>query len=247
MLFSISQQVSQVYKMASTPCKIEDFIAQSENYYAAYPRNGTFPLITKPLAEVSPLQLAYSKFIDSVTKIINNYDSITLVMSSAEQREVVATDSIISAESLCLTATGDPIHYHEAARAVYDHVLTHMDGHDFNVEVIKREKVQQHLLGGPGIYCVQRKTIVENNLEEHLLRAYSLFNEEFDKTFLTAGLYNSVFHKGRVVLAISVKALATHDCVSMKAKLEEELPSIIFVIFIPVTGAEGANDEATML
>jgi hypothetical protein len=81
--------------MASTPCKIEDFIAQSEEYYAAYSKNGTFPFITKPLAEDSPLCLAYPKFVESVTKTIDSYGSITLVndcylpkMSLSSERHV---------------------------------------------------------------------------------------------------------------------------------------------------------------
>jgi hypothetical protein len=233
--------------MASTPCKIEDFIAQSESFYAAYPKNGTFPFITKPLAEDSPLYLAYPKFVENVTEIINSYGSITLVKSSAERREVVATDSIISAEFVCLVVTGELTHYHEAVREVYDHVLTHMDGHEFVVEIIKCEQVHQHLLGRPVIYCVQRQTIVENNLEEHLWRTCSLFNGEISRDFLTAGLCNSVFYKGRVVLLISVKALATHDWVALRSRLEVGLPSIIFVMFNTVTEAEGANNEATML
>jgi hypothetical protein len=233
--------------MASAPCKIEDFIAQSETYYAAYPKNGTFPFITKPLAKDSPLCLAYSKFTDSVTKIINSYDCIALVKSSVEQREVVATDSVISAASLCLVVTGEPIHYHEAVREVYNHVLTHMEGHEFVVEIINREQVHQHLLGGPGIHCVQRQTIVENNLEEHLWRTCNLFNGEISRDFLTAGLYNSVFYKGKVVLLISVKALATHDWHALMSQLEVGLLSIIFVMFNAITEAEGANNEATML
>jgi hypothetical protein len=67
--------------MTSAPCKIEDFIAQSENYYAAYPRNGTFPFLTSPLAEDSPLRLAYPNFIDRVTEIISNYGSVHDVSS----------------------------------------------------------------------------------------------------------------------------------------------------------------------
>jgi hypothetical protein len=63
----------------------------------------------------------------------------------------------------------------------------------------------------------------------------------------TAGVYNSVFYKGRVVLVVSVKALATHDWVALRSQLEVGLPSIIFVMFNTVTEAEGANNEATML
>jgi hypothetical protein len=56
-----------------------------------------------------------------------------------------------------------------------------------------------------------------------------------------------VFCRGRVVLVVSVKALATHDWVALRSQLEVGLPSIIFVMFNTVTEAEGANNEATML
>jgi hypothetical protein len=161
---SSHQPPTESSKMTSASCKIEDFIAQSENYYAAYPMNGTFPFLTSPLAEDSPLRLAYPKFINRVTEIINSHDSITLVKSSAEEREIVAADSIISTASLCLTVTGEFTHYHQAVKEIHTHVLTHMNGHDFTVEMINCEQVQQHLMNGPGIYSVQRNVIVEHSL-----------------------------------------------------------------------------------
>jgi hypothetical protein len=91
------------------------------------PIPGTVPSLTSPLAEDSPLRLAYPNFIDRVTEIISNYGSVTLVNSSAEQREIVASDSTISAESLCLTVTGESAHYHQAVREIHTHVLTHMN------------------------------------------------------------------------------------------------------------------------
>jgi hypothetical protein len=127
--------------MTSTPCKVEDFIAQSENYYAAYPKNGTFPFLTSPLAEDAPLRLTYPNSIDRVTEIINSYGSITLVKSSAEEREIVTSESTISTASLCLTVTGEFTHYHQAVREIHTHVLTHMNDHDFTVEMINREQV----------------------------------------------------------------------------------------------------------
>jgi hypothetical protein len=230
--------------MTSTPCKIEDFIAQSENYYAAYPRNGTFPFLTSPLAEDAPLRLAYPNFINRVTEIINNYASITLVNSSAEEREIVATNSIISTASLCLTVTGEFTHCHQAVPEIHAHVITHIGDQAFTVEMINLDQVQQHLISGPGIYCVQRKVIVEHNLEQHLWRACTLYSGNIGRHFVTAGLYSSVFYRERVVLAIYVKALTTHDWVALRARLEDGLP---VVMFNTLTVAQGADNEMTFL
>jgi hypothetical protein len=122
-----------------------------------------------------------------------------------------------------------------------------MDGHDSTVEILNREQVQQHLINGPGIYCVQRNVIVEHKLEEHLWRACSLYNEEIDRHFVTAGLYSSVFYRERVVLAIYVKALTTHDWMALRDQLEVGLPSIVFVMFNTLTVARGADNEMTFL
>jgi hypothetical protein len=233
--------------MTSTPCKIEDFIAQSENYYAAYPRNGTFPFLTSQLAEDAPLRLAYPNFIDRVTEIAESYGSITLVNSSAEQREIVTSEGIISAESLCLTVTGEFTHYQQAVREIHTHVLTHMEGHDSTVEMINREQVQQHLISGPDICCVQGNVIVEHKLEEHLWRACSLYNGEIGRHFITAGLYNSIFYRERVVFGIYFKAETIHDWVALRDQLEAGLPSIVFVMFNTLTVAQGADNEMTFL
>jgi hypothetical protein len=113
--------------------------------------------------------------------------------------------------------------------------------------MINCEQVQQHLMNGPGIYSVQRNVIVEHKLEEHLWRACNLYNENIGRLFVTAGLYNSVFYRERVVLAIYVKALTTHDWVALRDQLEAGLPSIVFVMFNTLTVAQGADNEMTFL
>jgi hypothetical protein len=142
--------------------------------------------LTSSLAEDAPLRLAYPNFIKRVTVITESYGSITLVNSSAEQCEIVASEGIILAESLCLTVRGEFTHYQQAVREIHTHVLTHMGDHDFTVEMINREQVQKHLISGPGIYCVQRKVIVEHKLEEQLRRACSLYNGNIGRHFVTA-------------------------------------------------------------
>jgi hypothetical protein len=114
-------------------------------------------------------------------------------------------------------------------------------------EMINRDQVQQHLISGPGIYCTQRKVIVEHKLEEHLWRACSLYNENIGRHFVTADLYNSVFDRERVVLAIYVKAETTHDWVALRTKLQDGLPSIVFVMFNTLTVAQGAYNEMPFL
>ena len=235
------------YEMTSAPRKIEDFVAQHEPYYAACPMNGGFPFSVRPLAEESALRLAFPNFIDGVTEIISGYSSITLVKSSVEEREVVARDKIIPAESLCLIVTGDSAYYLQAAREVFDHVLTHMDHHPFNVEILNLEQMQGHLVHGPCLSVIRREVVLEKNLEVLLPVVTSMINSRIDRDLVTMGFYSSVFHGLKVVLSVSVKALAMHDWVELRARLADVLPSEVVVMFITLTEAQGANNEMTFL
>jgi len=237
----------EIYEMTSAPCKIEESIAQLEPYYAAYPSSGTFPFSVRPLAQDSALRLAFPGFIDRVTKIISSYGLITLIKSSVEERKVVAIDDIIPAESLCLIVTGDSTYYTQAAREVFDHVLTHMEHHLFNVEILNLEQMQGHLIHGPCLSVIRREVVLEKNLEVLLPVVTSIISSRIGRDLVTMGVYSSVFHRLRIVLSVSVKALATHDWVELRARLADVLPAEVVVMFITLTEAQGANNEMTFL
>lgn len=199
----------EFHKMTSTLSRIEDYVAQHECFYAAYPMNGTFPFSVRPLARDSALRLALPNFVDRVADIISSYGSITLIRSSAAEREVVTTDRITRAESLCLIVTGaNHAHYAQAVREVYEHVSNHMGHHPSNVEIW-------------------------NGLVILFRRVRELIKHRTGDELLSVGFYSSVWHRHKIVLSVCVMNLATHDWVELRARLADVLAPEVVVMFVP--------------
>lgn len=92
---------------------------------------------------------------------------------------------------------------------------------------------------------IKREIVLENNLELLLPRVTEVVSRRIGRDLVIMGFYSSMFHRSKVVWSVSVKALATHDWVQLRARLAGGLPSEVVIMFVTVSEAQGANTEMT--
>jgi hypothetical protein len=90
---------------------------------------------------------------------------------------------------------------------------------------------------------IHRKDVLENDLEIILPRAAALLDHELGDSLVSVGFCNSIHHPSKLVLGIRIKALAIHDWDLLKTLLQDELSSMIVVMFIPVTPAHSRQTK----
>ncbi|KAH0287850.1 hypothetical protein M436DRAFT_81508 [Aureobasidium namibiae CBS 147.97] len=228
--------------MTSTRSLIEDYIANTEPYYVGYPRNGVLPFeLSGGLLETAPLRQQFPKFRSGLANIVE-LQNINLVRTGIFARDIVVTNGTVPAQTLVIIVSGPFAKENlvSTVRQIHAYVKPYMEDHAFNIEMYNPARVQGHLVAGPCLYSIERQVVVQKNLEDHLTQAVRILKNNVDDDLLTAGFYNSIFHKDKSVLGIRVKALAKRDWSKVYNELTMALPSSVSIMILPTKDTEAA-------
>ena len=86
----------------------------------------------------------------------------------------------------------------------------------------------------PCLYSIQRKVVLDNNLEILLPHAVELLACKIGDNILSVKFYNSIHHSLKIVLGVRVKPLDVYDWSTFRSHLKNILSSHMVVMFIPV-------------